>query len=147
MVNANEIVTVRLSLAASVVLLFLTGFLNAAFGASAEDVYASLAKMPREQRQKTILERAQKESKVMVYGATEENIIKGVIAGFNKKHPGIKVDYLREVSSAILSKAMMEVNAGRWNWDLLSVGPGYNDIKQAKAAAQTLWPGGRGRIS
>jgi iron(III) transport system substrate-binding protein len=127
---------VNLKPAVSILILSFLGLPNSAWGAAAEDIYASLAKMPREQRQKTILERAQKEGKVMVYGATEENIVKGVIAGFNKKHPGIRVDYLREVSTAILSKAMMEVNAGRWEWDLLSVGPGYNDIKEAKAAAR-----------
>jgi iron(III) transport system substrate-binding protein len=136
MVNANETVPVRISVAASIAIFFLMGWLNSAFAASADDVYASLAKMPKEQRQKTILERAQKEGKVMVYGATEENIVKSIIAGFHKKYPGIKVEYLREVSTAILSKAMMEVNAGRWAWDLLSVGPGYTEVKQAKAAAR-----------
>jgi iron(III) transport system substrate-binding protein len=136
MVNLNETVPFRRALAVSVVLLFFMGLLNSVFAASAEEIYASLAKMPKEQRQKTILERAQKEGKVVVYGATEESIVKGIIAGFNKTHPTIKVDYLREVSTAILSKAMMEVNAGRWSWDILSVGPGYNDVKQAKAAAQ-----------
>ena len=136
MTNHHESITFRMTLAVSVVVFLFAGLLNSAFAASAEEVYASLAKMPKEQRQKTILERAQKEGKVVVYGATEESIVKGIIAGFNKKHPGIKVDYLREVSTAILSKAMMEVNAGRWSWDMLSVGPGYNDVKQAKAAAR-----------
>jgi iron(III) transport system substrate-binding protein len=136
MVNVIETVPVRMALAVSVVILFLMALLNSAFGASAEDVYASLAKMSKAERQKTILERAQKEGKVMVYGATEESIAKAIIAGFHKKHPGIKVEYLREVSTAILSKAMMEVNAGRWGWDLLSVGPGYTEVKQAKAAAR-----------
>jgi len=136
MVNAIGTVPVRMALAVSVVILFLMALLNSALGASAEDIYASLAKMSKAERQKTILERAQKEGKVMVYGATEESIAKAIIAGFHKKHPGIKVEYLREVSTAILSKAMMEVNAGRWGWDLLSVGPGYTEVKQAKAAAR-----------
>jgi hypothetical protein len=34
---------------------WILGLLNSAFAASAEEVYASLAKMPKEQRQKTIL--------------------------------------------------------------------------------------------
>lgn len=136
MFKRMQTAAVCLSLAIAAVILFTAGFFNSAFAASVEEIYASLAKMPKEQRQKTLIERAQKEGKVMVYGATEEAIVKGIIAGFNKKHPNIKVEYLREVSTAILSKAMMEVNAGRWNWDLLSVGPGYNEIKQAKAAAR-----------
>jgi hypothetical protein len=70
MVNLHESVTFRMTLAVSVVLLCLTGLLKSAFAASAEEVYASLAKIPKEQRQKTILERAQKEGKVVVYGAT-----------------------------------------------------------------------------
>jgi iron(III) transport system substrate-binding protein len=125
-----------LSLAVSIAILFMMGFFYSALGASAEEIYAGLAKMPKEQRQKTILERANKEGKLMVYGATDEAISKAIIAGFQKTYPAIKVDYLREVSSAILAKAMMEVNAGRWSWDLLSVGPGYNEVKQAKAAAR-----------
>ena len=134
--NVHDTGPVRRALAVAIVILFFTGWLNSAFAASADEVYGALAKMTKDQRQKTILERAQKEGKVMVYGATEESIVKGIIAGFNKKHPNIKVEYLREVSTAILSKAMMEVNAGRWSWDLLSVGPGYTEVKKAKAAAR-----------
>jgi iron(III) transport system substrate-binding protein len=136
MAYVSETVSARLSLIVSIVIFFAIGFLNSALGASAEEIYAGLAKMPKEQRQKTILERAQKEGKLMVYGATDEAIAKAIIAGFHKAYPGIKVEYLREVSSAILAKAMMEVNAGRWSWDLLSVGPGYNEVKQANAAAR-----------
>ena len=109
---------------------------GSALGASAEEIYGALAKMPKEKRQQVIVDGAKKEGKLMVYGATDEAIVKAIIAGFHKAYPGIKVDYLREVSSAILAKAMMEVNAGRWSWDLLSVGPGYNEVKQAKAAAK-----------
>jgi iron(III) transport system substrate-binding protein len=136
MIKIHEAAPVRAAIAISVVILFFIGLASSGLAQTAEDAYASLAKMSKEQRQKTILERAQKEGKVVVYGATEENIVKSTIVGFNKKHPNVKVDYLREVSSAILSKAMMEVNAGRWSWDLLSVGPGYTEIKQAKAAAR-----------
>jgi iron(III) transport system substrate-binding protein len=109
---------------------------KSALGASAEEIYAALAKMPKEQRQKTIVDRAQKEGKLVVYGSSEEDQYKAIINGFNKHYPNIKVDYLRAVSSTIVSKAVMEVNAGRWLWDISSAGSGYHDIKQAKAAAK-----------
>lgn len=107
-----------------------------AFGASAEEIYAVLAKMPKNQRQQVIAEKAQKEGKLLVYGSTEESQAKAIINGFNKHYPSIKVDYFRAVSSTIVSKAMLEVNAGRWTWDLLSIGPEYQDVKQGNAAAK-----------
>ena len=109
---------------------------NSAQGASAEEIYAALAKMPKEKRQQVVVERAQKEGKLVVYGSSEEDQYKAIINGFNKLYPNIKVDYLRAVSSTIVAKAVMEVNAGRWLWDLSSAGSGYHDIKQAKAAAR-----------
>ena len=73
---------------------------------------------------------------MVVYGSSEEDQYKAIINGFNKHYPNIKVDYLRAVGSTIISKAMMEVNAGRWLWDLTSAASGYHEIRQAKAAAK-----------
>jgi hypothetical protein len=40
-------------------------------GASAEEIYGALAKMPKEKRQQVIVDRAQKEGKLVVYGCSE----------------------------------------------------------------------------
>jgi iron(III) transport system substrate-binding protein len=136
MVNAIRHGSRHFCRAALITLFFVLKTAGSALGASAEEIYASLAKMPKEKRQQLIVERAQKEGKLVVYGSSEEDQYKAIINGFNKHYPNIKVDYLRAVSSTIVAKAVMEVNAGRWLWDLSSAGSGYHDIRQAKAAAR-----------
>ena len=137
MVNVFETVPVRIALAVSVVILFLMALLNSAFGTSAEEyVCVPGQKCPKSSARKTVLREREKEGKVMVYGATEESIAKGIIAGFHKNTPRFKVEYLRESTGYPFQGDEMEVNAGRWSWDLLSVGPGYTEVKQAKAAAR-----------
>ena len=136
MVNLTQAVSRRLIGVLLFTLLAILPAAGPALGASAEEIYAVLAKMPKEKRQQIIVEKGQKEGKLVVYGSSEEDQYKAIINGFNKHYPNIKVDYLRAVSSTIVAKAVMEVNAGRWLWDVSSAGSGYHDIKQAKAAAR-----------
>jgi iron(III) transport system substrate-binding protein len=136
MANVAKYVSWSFCGAVLITLLTISQAVGTALGASAEEIYGALAKMPKEKRQQVIVDRAQKEGKLVVYGSSEEDQYKAIINGFNKHYPSIKVDYLRAVSSTIVAKAVMEVNAGRWLWDLSSAGSGYHDIKQAKAAAR-----------
>ena len=135
----------------AILLFMMTTGITSSFGAAApelpqyksvDELYAALAKLPFDQRQAAILAGALKEGKIVTYEANTEESIGPVFKGFEKKYPGMEVEFFRTVAEEIVVKAMTEVQAGRWIWDTVSIGSAYGPLMKAKALAnhQRLFP-------
>ena len=103
---------------------------------SVDELYAAIAKLPADQRQEVILAGALKEGKVVTYESADEENITPVFKGFEKKYPGVKLEYFRGDADATVLKALNEIRADRWLFDYVSIGPGYGEFKKANALAK-----------
>src|SRR3989304_463071 len=100
------------SLAITSVLLALDGGLAAAFG---QDV-------------KALEEGAKKEGKLNLYASMREDEAKPVLDTFEKKYPGVKVDYFRSSDEKLASRILAEAKAKTYNFDAL-ISSGSWDVK------------------
>ncbi len=85
---------------------------------SAGQVLARLNKLPAEQRQKTLLEKAKAESEVAFYSSLQAQQIDPFIQLFRKRHPFIKVNPYRVSGNRQVIKIQTEMNAGNHLFDI-----------------------------
>ncbi len=71
------------------------------------------------QELKGIEEGAKKEGKVNLYGSMREDEAKAVFDAFEKRYPGIKIDYFRSSEDKLVSRILTEAKAKTYNFDVL----------------------------
>jgi iron(III) transport system substrate-binding protein len=71
---------------------------------------------------KEIIEGAKKEGKVTIYGSLQEEVMKDVLRGFEKKFPAIKTTYWRASTTAVMDRAIAEFRTGKVGWDVFFTG-------------------------
>ncbi|MBI2989349.1 MAG: hypothetical protein HYY45_21530, partial [Deltaproteobacteria bacterium] len=71
------------------------------------------------QELKTIEEGAKKEGKLNLYGSMRDDEAKPVFDTFEKKYPGVKIDYFRSSEDKLLSRILAEAKAKTYNFDVL----------------------------
>lgn len=87
--------------------------------ADVEDILAQLNRRPAEERQSALVENAKKEASLTLYTATNTRDTQDIIAGFAKRYPGIKVDFLSLGGPGVLNKITTEYRAGVNNADVV----------------------------
>ncbi|MBI4529567.1 MAG: extracellular solute-binding protein [Deltaproteobacteria bacterium] len=68
---------------------------------------------------KTIEAGAKKEGKVNLYGSMRDDEAKFVLDAFQKKYPGVRVDYFRSSEDKLVSRILAEAKAKTYNFDAL----------------------------
>ncbi len=71
------------------------------------------------QELKAIEEGAKKEGKLNLYGSMREDEVKAVLDAFERKYPGVKVDYFRSSEDKLVSRILAEAKAKTYNFDVL----------------------------
>ena len=71
------------------------------------------------QEPKALEEGARKEGKVNLYGSIREDEAQPVVDAFEKKYPGVKVDYFRSSEDKLVSRILTEAKAQTHNFDVL----------------------------
>src|SRR3989337_581228 len=77
---------------------------------------------------KAIEEGAKKEGKLNLYASMREDEAKPVLDTFEKKYPGVKVDYFRSSDEKLASRVLAEAKAKTYNFDAM-ITSGSWDIK------------------
>jgi iron(III) transport system substrate-binding protein len=96
-------------------LILAAGVTSAFAGAAAEtagSILAKVNKLPPEQRQKTLVEKAKAEGEVTFYSSLQAQQIEPFIQDFRKKYPFIKVNPYRVSGNKQVLKIQAELNAG-----------------------------------
>ncbi|MBI4525107.1 MAG: extracellular solute-binding protein [Deltaproteobacteria bacterium] len=71
---------------------------------------------------------AKKEGKLNLYGSMREDEAKPVLDNFERRYPGIKIDYFRSSDEKLASRILAEAKAKTYNFDAL-ISSGSWDIK------------------
>lgn len=75
---------------------------------------------------KAIEKAAKKEGKLNLYGSMREDEAKPVLETFQKKYPGVQVDYFRSSDTKLASRILAEAKANTYNFDaLITTGTHY----------------------
>jgi len=77
---------------------------------------------------KAIEEGAKKEGRLNLYGSMREDEAKPVLDTFEKKYPGVKIDYFRSSDEKLASRILAEAKAKTYNFDAL-ISSGSWDVK------------------
>ena len=77
---------------------------------------------------KALEEGAKKEGKLNLYASMREDEAKPVLDTFEKKYPGVKVDYFRSSDEKLASRVLAEAKAKTYNFDAM-ITSGSWDIK------------------
>jgi iron(III) transport system substrate-binding protein len=85
---------------------------------TAGSVLAKVNKLPTEQRQKTLVEKARAEGEVTFYSSLQAQQIEPFIQNFRKKYPFVKVNPYRVSGNKQVLKIQSELNAGRNLFDV-----------------------------
>ena len=80
--------------------------------AGVEETLAELNAKPAEERNRVIVENARKEGTAPVYTATNIRDTHGILAGFNKIYPFVKVAFSSLGGPGVLNKILTEYRAG-----------------------------------
>lgn len=78
------------------------------------------------QELKAIEEGAKKEGKLNLYGSIREDEAKAIFDTFEKKYPGVKIDYFRSSEDKLASKILAEAKARTYNFDVLITTGAYH---------------------
>src|ERR1043166_3476594 len=87
--------------------------------ADVEETLAQLNRRPAEERERILVENAKKEGGLTLYTATNTRDTQDIIAGFSKRYPGVKVDFLSLGGPGVLNKISTEYRAGVYNDDVV----------------------------
>ena len=71
------------------------------------------------QELKAIEAGAKKEGKINLYGTMRDDEVKAVLDAFEKRYPGVKVDYFRSSEDKLLTRILAEAKAKTHNFDAL----------------------------
>lgn len=71
-------------------------------------------------------EGARKEGKLNLYGSIREDEAKAIFDTFEKKYPGVKIDYFRSSEDKLVSKIVIEAKAKTYNFDVLITTAAYH---------------------
>ncbi|MGE5816955.1 MAG: ABC transporter substrate-binding protein [Deltaproteobacteria bacterium] len=82
------------------------GFLIAALPTLAQDL-------------KALEEGAKKEGKINLYGSIRDDEAQPIVEAFEKKYPGVKLDYFRSSEDKLVSRILTEAKAQTHNFDVL----------------------------
>src|SRR5262249_27049410 len=112
-------------LAATLVVL---SFTCPSWSANVEDV----ALMKSAERQKLLVEGAQKEGKVTFYtGLIVDQVVRPLKEGFETVHPFVQVDFFRGNSENIARRVLTEYQAKRYDVDVVSVSAATSMVQRA----------------
>jgi len=75
-----------------------------------------------------LVEAAQKEGQVTIFGSIQGDVMKSIQTSFEKKHPGVKSVYWRASTTAVMDRAMNEFRSGKVTWDVFFTGVDAMDI-------------------
>ena len=96
------------------------------------DEVASYDKPDRDQK---IYEAAKQEGALTIYTSAQVKDMGAIVAGFEKKYPGIKVEIWRASSEKVLQRAITEARAGRNTMDVAETnGPELESMHREKIA-------------
>ena len=100
------------------------------------ELYAKLAKLPKDQLDKVLYEGAKKEGAVTYASPAEEHQVAKLMEGFMHKYPGISAKNMGGQQENISNRIVAEARAGRSTFDVLSVGTFLDEYRKVKALAQ-----------
>ncbi|HXG50032.1 MAG TPA: extracellular solute-binding protein [candidate division Zixibacteria bacterium] len=100
------------------------------------ELYAMLAKLPRDRLDQVLYEGAKKEGVVVYASPAEENQVGKLLEGFMARYPGIKGQSLGGQQEDISNRILAEARAGRSSFDLISVGTFLGQYREARALAE-----------
>jgi len=103
-------------------LVALSGVESFAAEASAEQLYATLAKLPADQREKRLEEGARKEGKLNFVHTWRGKIARDHVNLFEKRYPFVKVEMGDIGSQDAAERFIAEETAGRHLTDILTLG-------------------------
>ena len=86
--------------------------------ASAGEVLRRYAGVSSDVREKSLLEGARKEGRVVFWGILTAPDFQAVSAAFKKRYPGVDVEYFRSGPERNVTRLLSEVKAGRYEVDL-----------------------------
>jgi iron(III) transport system substrate-binding protein len=92
--------------------------------AQAQTSAADLAQYSGTDRQARLLEGAKKEGGLTLYSSATNSDMKQMIAGFEKKYPGVKVKFWRSDSESILQRVVQEAHGNRFDVDVVETSGG-----------------------
>jgi iron(III) transport system substrate-binding protein len=82
------------------------------------EVWAYLAKLPKEERLATLKREAAREGELVIYSAIGLDRASVWLDEFKKQNPAVKVEYLRMTTSEAAQKTLTEFRAGRTTMDV-----------------------------
>jgi iron(III) transport system substrate-binding protein len=100
---------------------FGAGLISAAEGASVEDVFAGINKLPAKERQRRLEDGAKREGNLVVYSNHGLETIQEYSNAFQKKYPFIKVDATRLQGAKGLDRILLEHRVGKLPADVVGV--------------------------
>ncbi|MGH7824738.1 MAG: ABC transporter substrate-binding protein [Candidatus Binatia bacterium] len=100
------------------------------------ELYAKLAKLPRDQLDKILYEGAKKEGALTYAGPFEESQMAKLLEGFMKKYPGINAKGLGGQQEDISNRVIAEARAKRSSFDIVSVGTFLGEYREVGALAE-----------
>ena len=71
---------------------------------------------------KTLIEAAKREGKVTIFGSLQDDVMRDIQSGFDKKYPGVKSVYWRASTTAVMDRAINEFRTGKVSWDVFFTG-------------------------
>lgn len=93
------------------------GLTNAARAIMLLLLLVGLVAVARGQDRET-LEAARKEGKVTIFGSLQDDVMRDIQSGFEKKYPGVKSVYWRASTTAVMDRAINEFRTGKVSWDV-----------------------------
>jgi iron(III) transport system substrate-binding protein len=96
---------------------------------------AEIAAYMKPDREQKIYEAARKEGALTIYTSAQVKDMGAIVAAFEKKYPGIKVEIWRSSSEKVLQRSITEARAGRYTLDVAETnGPELESMHREKIA-------------
>ncbi|MGH7835653.1 MAG: ABC transporter substrate-binding protein [Candidatus Binatia bacterium] len=100
------------------------------------ELYAKLAKLPRDKLDAMLYEGAKKEGAVTYAGPAEEAQMAKLLEGFMSKYPGINGKSMGGQQEDVSNRIIAEARAGRSSFDVISIGTSLGEYRQLGALAE-----------
>ena len=69
-----------------------------------------------------MMEAARKEGNVTIFGSLQDDVMRDIQSGFEKRYPGVKSVYWRASTTAVMDRAINEFRTGKVSWDVFFTG-------------------------
>ncbi|MFQ5683856.1 MAG: ABC transporter substrate-binding protein [Candidatus Binatia bacterium] len=103
---------------------------------TAEKLVGSLNELSAKARQKTLLEGAKREGRVVFYGTANASDARKFLRGFKQKYPFLTIDHYRAGGFRLVNKVTTEARAGRYEPDIIQTSAlvGYELLRASLTA-------------